>query len=65
MLSQDITNLAAHLGEMAVNSPENIAERIDLIRSSLFDIASQVRQLEAHFIPAAAGEGADHEYRRS
>lgn len=65
MLSQDITNLATHLGEMAVHSPEHIAERIDLIRASLFDIASQVRQLEVHFIPSTVSEGAVREHNHS
>lgn len=53
MLSQDIANLARQIGIMAAEMPGTVAERVDVIQDNLFSIASQVRQLEAHFLPGA------------
>lgn len=49
MLSQNLVNLAKALGEVAVETPERIGYRLDRIRDNLFDLASQVKQLEVHF----------------
>lgn len=65
MLSQDLTNLATHMGELAINAPEKIGQSIDLIRSNIFSIASQVRQLEAHFMPVTYEEGETREHDHS
>lgn len=49
MLSASIRDIASHLGEVAIIMPGEIGERVDRIRESLFDIASQVSHLEVYF----------------